>query len=164
MLSESVLEDPDIRAKSLIGFNLSSLERPRGSPRPLRVLVVDDSAMCRSVAASFIRSGGHEVACVESGVDAVQAVATMDFDVVMMDLRMPDMDGVEATCCIRALEAPRGRVPIVAVTSLPGEIAFFKWMGIDGYLPKPFTPDSLLEALARVATNGQLTSANSPRT
>jgi hypothetical protein len=57
MLSESVLEDPDIRTKSLIGFNLSSLEGPRGSPRPWRVLVVDDTAMCRGVAAAFIRSG-----------------------------------------------------------------------------------------------------------
>jgi PleD family two-component response regulator len=95
MMSESVLEDPDLRTKRLVGFNSSSVEGPRGSLRPLRVLVVDDTAMCRGVAASFIRSGGHEVACVESGADAVQAVATMDFDVVTMDLRMPGMDGGE---------------------------------------------------------------------
>jgi DNA-binding NtrC family response regulator len=127
MLSESVLEDPDLRTESLIGFNLSSREGPRGSPRPLRVLVVDDTALCRGVAASFIRSGGHEVACVESGADAVQAVATMDFDVVMMDIRMPDMDGVEATCCIRALQAPRGRVPMracKAVGFVPGAVGY----------------------------------------
>ena len=73
--------------------------------------------MNRDIAGSFLSAAGHEVTCAEGGAEAVAAAASTDFDVVLMDVRMPEMDGFEATRRIRALGSARGRVPIVALTA-----------------------------------------------
>jgi PAS domain S-box-containing protein len=126
-------------------------------PTTLHVLVADDIAMNRDIASSFLRVGGHRVTCVESGAEAVAAAATQDFDVVLMDVRMPEMDGLEATRLIRALAGPRGRVPIVALTAqaFTEQVAECRKAGMNGHLPKPFDPDSLLAAVLRAAVPGQ---------
>jgi len=131
-------------------------------PRPLRVLVVDDIAMNRDIAAAFIRSAHHEVVCVESGAEAIAAVAGSDFDVVMMDVRMPEMDGLEATRRIRALDGVRGRVPIVALTAqvFTEQVAECRKAGMDSHLVKPFTFETLLDAVARGFAVGQRWSAD----
>ena len=118
---------------------------------PLHVLVVDDVAMNRDIAGSFLRSAGHRVTCVEGGAEAIAAVATVDFDVVLMDVRMPEMDGLEATRRIRALGNERGRVPIVALTAqaFPEQVTECRKAGMDSHLPKPFDPDTLLAAALR---------------
>jgi PAS domain S-box-containing protein len=123
-------------------------------PVVLHVLVVDDVAMNRDIASSFLRVAGHKVTCIDSGAEAVAAVATHDFDVVLMDVRMPEMDGLEATRRIRALEGPRGRVPIVALTAqaFTEQVAECRKAGMNSHLPKPFDPDSLLAAVLRAST------------
>jgi HPt (histidine-containing phosphotransfer) domain-containing protein len=80
-------------------------------------------------------------------------VGTIDFDVVLMDVRMPEMDGLEATRRIRALEGERGRVPIVALTAqaFTEQVAECRKAGMDSHLPKPFGPDTLLSAVLRAA-------------
>jgi two-component system sensor histidine kinase TorS len=85
--------------------------------RALRVLVVDDVAMNRDIAGAFLCANGHEVTYAEGGLEAVAVVTTTDFDVVLMDVRMPGVDGIEAARLIRLLKGPRGHVPIVALTA-----------------------------------------------
>jgi signal transduction histidine kinase/ActR/RegA family two-component response regulator len=121
--------------------------------RNLHVLVVDDVFMNRDIATSFLRRGGHTVVCAENGAEAIAAVLTEDFDVVLMDVRMPVMDGLEATRQIRALDKGRGQVPIIAVTSqiLGEQIAECIAAGMGGHLGKPFGFEELLEAVARAA-------------
>ncbi len=121
--------------------------------RKLHVLVVDDVSMNRDIACSFLRVAGHEVVSAESGTGAIAAAASTDFDVILMDVRMPEMDGLEATRVIRALEGARGRVPIVALTAqaFTDQVAECHEAGMDSHLAKPFDPDTLIAAVARAA-------------
>ena len=124
-------------------------------PSALHVLVVDDVAMNRDIASSFLRVAGHKVTCLDNGAEAVAAVATQDFDIVLMDVRMPEMDGLEATRRIRALDGPRGQVPIVALTAqaFTEQVAECRKAGMDDHLPKPFDPDSLLTVVLRAVAH-----------
>jgi PAS domain S-box-containing protein len=131
----------------------------KSAPSPVRtlnVLVVDDVFMNRDIAGSFLRSAGHQVTLAEGGAEAVAAVADTDFDVVLMDVQMPEMDGLEATLRIRALEGPRGRVPIIALTAqaFTEQVAACQDAGMDSHLAKPFEIDALLAAVARAAATG----------
>jgi CheY-like chemotaxis protein len=84
---------------------------------PARVLVVDDLEMNRDIVAAMLNRAGHWVRGVENGRQAVIAVLEGDFDVVLMDMEMPEMDGVEATRAIRRLDERVRHVPIVALTA-----------------------------------------------
>ena len=120
---------------------------------PRRVLVVDDVAMNRDIAASFLRAVGHDVTMVADGAAAVAMAADSDFDMVLMDVRMPGMDGLEATRRIRALAGPRGKIPIVALTAqaFAEQIAACRDAGMTGHLAKPFTQAALLAVVADAA-------------
>lgn len=117
--------------------------------QPLRILVVDDVAMNRDVARSFLLAAGHQVVCAEGGAEAIDLVAGGLFDVVLMDVRMPGMDGLEATRRIRALPGQHGRVPVVALTAqaFAEQVAVCRGAGMDGHLAKPFTQEALLTAV-----------------
>jgi CheY-like chemotaxis protein len=130
-------------------MGLSDAVAAAPSTRSLHVLVVDDTEMTCEIASAFLRRAGYTVTCVHGGAEAIAAVATTDFQVVLMDVRMPGMDGLEATRRIRVLEDPRGRVPIVALTALSfaDQIAECFNAGMDGHLAKPFNPDTLLAAV-----------------
>jgi CheY-like chemotaxis protein len=118
-------------------------------PRGLRVLVVDDSVMIRDIAAAHIRAAGHEATCVAGGARALAAAREKKFDVIIMDLNMPDMDGLEAARLIRALPRGRGDVRIIAFTvQISAEQSIASQMaGMSGYLAKPFTKAALLTVL-----------------
>jgi CheY-like chemotaxis protein len=120
-----------------------------GEPRALRVLVADDIAMNRDIASQFIRAAGHNVVTAENGVQAVAAATSADFDVILMDVRMPEMDGLEATRKIRVLEGRRGRVPIVALTAMAfqSDVEDCRAAGMSGHLAKPFRYETLNEAV-----------------
>ena len=132
--------------------------------RRLHVLVVDDVLMNRDVASSFLRAAGHTAVCAEGGAEAVAAVAGADFDVVLMDVRMPGVDGLEATRRIRALEGARGQVPIVALTAqaFTDQVAACHAAGMDGHLPKPFDPGTLIAAVERAVFTGRTNSGGVP--
>jgi two-component system, sensor histidine kinase len=111
--------------------------------------------MNRDIAGSFLRAAGHKVTCVEGGAEAIAIVEQTDFDVVLMDVRMPEMDGLEATRRIRAIAGVRGQVPIVALTAqaFSEQVAECRKAGMSLHLPKPFDPDSLLAAVRCVRSH-----------
>jgi PAS domain S-box-containing protein len=117
--------------------------------RPLRILIVDDVAMNRDVAGSMLRAGGHQAFDAASGAQAVAAAGASDFDVILMDVRMPGMDGLEATRRIRALPGGRGKVPVIALTAqvFSQQIDQCRQAGMTGYVAKPFLQEALLNAV-----------------
>ena len=127
---------------------------PETIPRlpPLTILVTDDQEINRKVVSSLLAQEGHRVVEVSGGAEAVAAAAQDDFDVVLMDLQMPDIDGLEATHRIRAQEGRRSQVPIIALTAniLNEERERCLHAGMDGFIVKPFTPDGLNRELGRV--------------
>jgi signal transduction histidine kinase/ActR/RegA family two-component response regulator len=121
-------------------------------PPGLRVLVADDLAPNRLVVQALLAPAGHQVEFVNSGGGAVSAVSREAYDIVLMDMHMPGMDGLEATRRIRTLPPPRGRIPILGVTAstLPEEVAACYEAGMDGHLAKPIDRDALLGAMAEL--------------
>ncbi len=116
----------------------------------LKVLLAEDGLANQKLAVGLLKRWGHSVTCVENGADAVDAWADGDFDVILMDVQMPVMDGLEATQAIRAKEVGRNRhVPIVAVTAhaMVGDREKCLSAGMDGYVTKPFKKQALYDAL-----------------
>ncbi|PPD44275.1 MAG: hybrid sensor histidine kinase/response regulator [Methylocystis sp.] len=120
----------------------------------LRVLVADDTAINREVAIETLQQLGAVVATAENGLEALAALEAQRFDVVLMDVSMPELDGFEATRRIRALEAQSGgaRMPIVALTAHVVGAAADAWRsaGMDAVLHKPYTIRSLADCLSGV--------------
>ncbi len=131
---------------------LSVLPKDIRPAHALRIMVVDDVAMNRDIASSFLVAAGHAVTCVEGGAEAIEAAAAADYDVILMDVRMPGTDGLEAARRIRELPAPRGMVRIIALTAqtFTKQIEECHRAGMDEHLAKPFAQDALLEAVARI--------------
>jgi CheY-like chemotaxis protein len=107
----------------------------------LRILVVDDSDVNRGVAQEYLRAAGHDAIGTCDGGEAVRLAASREFDLILMDMRMPGLNGLDATRQIRMLDGPRGRVPIVAVTAnaLDEHAEECRLAGLSGHLAKPFT-------------------------
>jgi len=121
------------------------LNQPAGF-RPLRVLLAEDNAVNALLASVLLKKVGHQVTHVLTGRKALDALALSTFDLVLMDVQMPDMDGLEATAEIRRSEiSTRRHIPIVAFTAhaMAEDRNRFLANGADGYLTKPFTPDQL---------------------
>ncbi len=114
-----------------------------------RVLLVDDSDANRMVAAAMLEKMGVRVTEVDNAAAALQHIQNDLFDLVLMDLQMPGMDGWEATRRIRKLAAPHGEIPVVALSANASEDDRKRShaAGMDGFLSKPVSPESLLAAL-----------------
>jgi len=117
------------------------------SSAALNILVAEDNPVNQRVAAGYLESAGHIVEIAENGRLAVDAVAARQFDVVLMDLQMPQMDGLAATQAIRQLPSSASSTPIVALTAnaMRGDRERCIAAGMDDYLPKPFGRRHLLE-------------------
>jgi signal transduction histidine kinase/DNA-binding NarL/FixJ family response regulator len=123
-----------------------------GQQRALHVLVADDNRTNQRLMAALLQAAGHTAHIVGNGREAVEAVLRDRFDVVLMDVQMPVMDGVQATRRIRALPAPGCQVPIVALTAdaVNGAEDRYRGAGMDAYLSKPLSPDTLMATLDRL--------------
>jgi signal transduction histidine kinase/ActR/RegA family two-component response regulator len=116
------------------------------------VLIADDNPTNRTVAQTLVEMFGCTSECVADGCEAVTAAASGRFDLVLMDIKMPHMDGVEATRAIRSSTDPGSHVPIVALTANadPADAAFYRMCGMNGVVEKPIKPDRLLAAMRAV--------------
>jgi CheY-like chemotaxis protein/nitrogen-specific signal transduction histidine kinase len=133
----------------------SVVRRPVIGGKPLaglRVLSVEDNPYGRIVHSAVLRELGHTVSFVGSGEAAVETVARNEHDVVLMDVALPGIDGIEATRRIRALAPPAGRIPIIGLSghTEPHDAAAAKAAGMNAYLRKPASPAELNEALRAV--------------
>ena len=126
---------------------VSAFARPPGQQR--RVLVAEDNSVNQLVVAAILRRAGHHADIVANGVEAVQAVAHMPYDLVLMDIHMPDMDGIAATRQIRAGAPAIRDIPIVALTAdaLTGDRERYLAAGMDDYLSKPIDATLLLDMI-----------------
>jgi len=119
----------------------------------LRILLAEDNIVNQKVAVGLLKMTGHTVEIAGNGAEALAAVRARDYDVVLMDMHMPEMDGIEATRAIRALPAPKNAVWIVAATAgaMPADIERCLEAGMNDYIAKPIVPDEMARALARAA-------------
>jgi PAS domain S-box-containing protein len=125
--------------------------QPASPPRALSVLLAEDNPVNRKVATALLRRMGHAVTLACDGAEAVALVERHDFDVVLMDMQMPGMDGLEASRRIRAMPAGRSAIPIVALTAnaLAGDAERCRAAGMNDHVAKPIVPATLAAALAR---------------
>jgi signal transduction histidine kinase/ActR/RegA family two-component response regulator len=125
--------------------------RARAEGRRLRILVADDTEMNRVVIAQLLDRLGHDFVFALDGAQAIARIEQDNFDLVLMDVQMPEIDGVTATGRIRARGDARGRVPIVALTAfaMSGDRERYIAAGMDDYLAKPVTLDDLARAVER---------------
>ena len=125
-----------------------------GAPvRSLRILCVEDNPYGRVILNTILTELGHRPDFVGSGEDALETVKDGGFDVVLMDITLPAMDGLETARRIRALGAATGRVPIIGVSGRdePGQAAAARAAGMNEYLTKPLSPSSLAQAMAVIS-------------
>jgi len=122
--------------------------------RPLRVLLAEDNEVNQRLAVRLLEKQGHTVVVARNGKEAVAALQEGAFDLVLMDVQMPEVDGFEATAHIRRAEAGSGRrVPILAMTAhaMKGDRERCLQAGMDGYISKPVQPQELFDAVDRVS-------------
>jgi signal transduction histidine kinase/DNA-binding response OmpR family regulator len=125
-------------------------ETPAKDKPRLRVLLAEDNRINQQFAQALLEKAGHSVVIADNGVKAVDAVQRGDYDVVLMDIQMPEMDGVEATRQIRKLPVPKASIPIIAMTAnaMTGAREKYLKAGMDDYISKPIQPTNLLSKLA----------------
>jgi two-component system sensor histidine kinase/response regulator len=119
-----------------------------------RVLLADDNPVNCRLATIILERAGHTVDTVADGLQALEAVQARPYHLVLMDVQMPVMNGLEAAARIRALPDPsQGRIPIVAITAnaMRGDDQACFAAGMDGYVTKPISAATLLEAVSRHA-------------
>jgi PAS domain S-box-containing protein len=119
--------------------------------RPLRILLAEDSVVNQKLAVALLQRQGHMVTTAVNGQEAVDAVGRETFDLILMDVQMPEMDGLEATAAIRVNQLASGlHTPIIAMTAhaLKGDRERCLEAGMDGYVAKPIRPQELYAALA----------------
>jgi PAS domain S-box-containing protein len=118
--------------------------------RPLHVLLAEDNVINQKLVRAILMSAGHRVDIAANGVAAVEAVRDGDYDVVLMDVQMPVLDGAQATRRIRLLPAPKSAIPVIALTAhaMIGAKEHYLAAGMDDFLTKPIDSAVLLARLA----------------
>jgi len=140
--------------------------RPHPATRPLRILLAEDTPVNQVLVTRQLQKRGHAVTVVANGREAVAAWESQPFDLILMDIQMPEMGGVEATSTIREREqATGGHIPIVALTAnaMVGDRERYLAAGMDGYLAKPVQASDLTATVEALATARPVSAAEGQR-
>jgi len=158
-ISESHLHDLVRRALAVSGVkptpqHAHAAAKATKATKAARILVAEDNPVNQKVALRFIKGLGHSPTLAVNGREAVDLLGAHPFDLVLMDMQMPVMDGIEATRAIRQAESTGGRgahIPIIAMTAnaLTGDRETCLAAGMDDYVAKPLTPEAVSAVLAR---------------
>ena len=135
----------------------SELDPEQASRHPLRILLVEDNAVNQKLALRSCRSWGIRRTSRETAIEAVEAVERQEYDLVLMDVQMPEMDGLEATRRIRARVEGGPRIVAMTANAMDGDREACLEAGMDDYVGKPIRVDELVAALARDARQIGLT-------
>ncbi|MGA2565567.1 MAG: ATP-binding protein, partial [Pseudolabrys sp.] len=129
--------------------------------RPLRVLVADDNATNQLIAAKMLKNYDIQTDTVSNGVEALEAASRFSYDIILMDMRMPEMDGLQATRAIRALGGRLATVPIVAFTAnaFAEDVQACRDAGMNDFVVKPVRKKVLSQMIARILESGAPTAA-----
>jgi PAS domain S-box-containing protein len=121
-----------------------------------RILLVEDNLINQKVALAILQRADHTVDVASNGREAVEAALAKDYDIILMDIQMPILDGIEATKLIRAKSGPRGSVPIIALTAnaMEGVREQYLSHGMDDYVSKPIDAKIMLQTIDRCARTG----------
>ena len=135
-----------------VNENIPAIEPSATSRRLLKVLLAEDNPVNRLLITTLLRRMGHEVETAENGLLAVEAAAARRYDVILMDMQMPEMDGIAATRAIRAT-ALGATIPIIALTAdaSPDRRRFYDNVGLTGFMTKPVDSTVLRDRLAAIA-------------
>ena len=141
-------------------------EAQASSSATMHILLVEDNHVNQQVALSMLKKWGHQVDIAWNGLEALAAVQKQRYDLVLMDIQMPEMDGVTATQQIRQLDGEPAAVPIVAVTAnaMQGDRERFLEAGMDDYIAKPINRDTFYMVVHRYAPQQPTASAEQPQT
>jgi CheY-like chemotaxis protein len=117
----------------------------------LRILVAEDNEVNQMVVTAILTRAGHRVDIVGNGIEAVSAVIRGSYDLVLMDVQMPEMDGVTATRRIRDLDGDMSQIPIIALTAnaMKGDEDTYRAAGMNDYVSKPIESEKLAAAMQR---------------
>ena len=121
--------------------------------RDVRILLVEDNLVNQKVAQALLKKAGYGVTVAENGLDALDLLSLQPFDICLMDIQMPVMDGLTATAEIRRREGSGNRMPIIAMTAnaMIGDRERFLGAGMDDYVSKPLDPANLYRVIERWA-------------
>ncbi len=137
-------------------------------PRPLRILLADDSADNRMLVGAYLKKLPYTIEIAENGAAAIQAVKRVDYDLILMDIQMPVVDGITAARAIRAWEreTSRARTPIIALTAaaLDEAVQRSRAAGCDAHVAKPVKQATLIAAIEAVAGGAGLAAGAAPAT
>jgi CheY-like chemotaxis protein len=137
-------------SSTLAPMNTGDLSWLQRTNRPLRILLAEDTRSFQEIVKSILGHRGHRIELVLNGAEAVDRLRQADFDVVLMDLHMPVMDGLQATAAMRSnANAHRARVPIIAMTAhaLQNNRECCLAAAMDDFLPKPFDASALVDVV-----------------
>ena len=149
------VRQPELLKSAIAALSMqpAAAKRPDRSPavcagRSMQILIAEDNLVNQRVAATLLEKRGHSVTLAVTGREALEAWERRPFDIILMDVQMPEMDGFEATRAIREAETATGdHISIVAMTAhaMKGDRERCLAAGMDGYIPKPLEPKLLFE-------------------